>query len=124
MSKLHPDDHKLFELVNEATLFLADWFDLPLKSIRPLSVEQSEHLYGKCSKRGNVWLRVRGSTSGHWDCKPDYAYVIADLIAHELAHLRHQKHCELWFILYADILGVLASSTYYAKIRTEVKKIK
>lgn len=117
MKHLHPDDHELFYAVKSITREYALVFDLKLKSVKPMKLRNAEGVVGTCSKDGQIRIRLRASTDGKWDKKRDLPYQIVDTIAHELAHLLHQKHRNEWFKMHGSILYRLALDGVLDRIR-------
>lgn len=109
MSNLCKKDRELYLTVHKIMFDLAQANDLKLHSVRPLEKRKCEWYFGRCSKRGNIRLRLRDVRNGKW-AERDEVYQIVDTMAHELAHLYSQQHGIGWFRAHAHLLQQMASS--------------
>jgi predicted metal-dependent hydrolase len=114
---LHKDDRELWSFVEKVIWDYASIYGLAIWGVKPVKRRNTHDRYGQCSKNGIVRLSLRTFSHGRWDKRPELAYEIVDTIAHELAHLRHQKHTAPWLRLYAVILGRLSQSDVLQKIK-------
>lgn len=117
MKHLHKDDRELWVFVEKVIWRYAGLFDLPIEEVKPVKRKNTHDRYGQCSKNGVVRIALRTFSRGRWSKRPELSYQIVDTIAHELAHLREQKHGALWIRLYADILAHLSTTTVLWKIK-------
>lgn len=112
--KIKKKDRELWQYVCETLHTYADNFDLKLKKVRPLKKKWLGLYVGSCSKRGVLRMSVRDAD----------AYSLIDLMAHELAHLRHQKHSSKWFELHFHILDLMRVNGVYRHLREILGKKK
>jgi len=118
MSKhIHKHDRKLWSFCEQVVWTYASLYDLTISDVKPVKRKNAGNRFGQCSKHGIVRLTLRDFSHGHWARRPELAYEIVDTIAHELAHLRHQKHDSAWLKLYANILAGLSSTKVLQKIK-------
>ena len=118
---LHPDDVALWHFVEKVVYRLAHDYCLKLGGVRPVKRRKTASIHGFCSKKGVVSIAVRTFRKGRWERKPELAYQIADTIAHEVAHLRHNNHRTAWFRLYASMLATVAGGRTYSTLRRLTK---
>jgi predicted metal-dependent hydrolase len=107
-------DKKLWEFVEATTWKYARQLNLPLRKVKPLPPEK--WFYGDCSSDGRIRIQIAFQGSPR-DCFRLHAYQILDTIAHELAHLRHNKHRPDWFQLHVAILGQMEQDGVYKRLR-------
>jgi predicted metal-dependent hydrolase len=110
--RIKKKDRELWQYVCETLHTYADNFDLKLKKVRPLKEKWLGLYVGSCSKRGILRFSVRDAEGELLE-----AYSLIDLMAHELAHLRHQKHSSKWFELHFHILDLMRVSGVYRDLR-------
>jgi predicted metal-dependent hydrolase len=117
MKHVHKADRRLWSFVEQVVWTYASLYDLAISEVKPVKRKNAHDRYGQCSKHGVVRIAVRTFSDGKWDKRPELAYEIVDTIAHELAHLKHQKHNIAWLRLYANILAGLSSTSVLQKIK-------
>lgn len=92
---LHEDDVKFFDRVVRVMRDMALKYELPLKTVVPLTdirLLGANGAAGLCSHDGNIGLVLRlRETNGEWTAPVTHAKVW-EVAAHELAHLKHFNH--------------------------------
>lgn len=114
---VHPDDCKLWIFVEETVRKFAAVYRLELRDVRPVKKKESCEIHGFCSRKKVISISLRTFLDGHWDKRPELAYVIVDTIAHELAHLKYNNHKAQWHRLYINILASIAAGRTLSRIR-------
>jgi predicted metal-dependent hydrolase len=119
---LHKKDAGIFSALQEWAFLYAEIFNLPIKSVRALEKKKCARYFGRCSKKGNIRIRVRESgVDGEWKGR-DEAYQIIDTLSHELAHLWEQSHNDDWFSLHTAILERMSLDGIYVRLRKITEK--
>jgi hypothetical protein len=116
MKHLHKKDRALFRFVQEVMFDYSHKLAAPLVSVKPLEKEKCARYFGRCSRRGNIHLRVRNVKRGEWAGR-DEAYQIIDTMAHEMAHLWSQEHGALWFAHHVMVLAAFSRDGIYKQIK-------
>ena len=93
-------DERVWDKPQALAFTYADEFELPLDSISFLPPKKT--FYGDCSGDGHIRISLR---------RPDGsalpAYMLLDILAHELAHLRTLEHDGEWMLLFTEILSAM-----------------
>ncbi len=109
--RLHPDDRKLFLFIRTELIFLARYFELPLRRLELMPRRHTGTRRGDCSEEGIIRITLRDGDDR------EAPHSIADTMAHELAHLKHWKHRDDWLKLYGKILVELAERKTIDRLR-------
>lgn len=91
---LHPDDVLFFHEVAGAMRRVAKDYELPLRSITPLSMPEKgmADRLGDCTSSGDIRLVLRATIDGVWCELPRTPAEVWRTAAHELSHLKHLNH--------------------------------
>lgn len=94
LTNLHPDDLLFFNEVRIAMRRVAKQYDLPLKSIEPMTMplKSMADRLGDCSQTGNIRMVMRATVDGSWCEAPRTPERVWETAAHELAHLKYFDH--------------------------------
>lgn len=114
--KLKNRDKQLWAYVCTVLDNTATRFGFPLPDIRPIKKKWGGNYVGSCSKRNVLRIALRDC-----DGKLVEPYQLIDTIAHELAHLRSQKHGALWFHCHILVLTHLSNVGVYEDLRRIMK---
>lgn len=110
-------DIALWSFLVDSLAEYAAKFDLKLKEVKGPKKKWRGRYVASCSKRGVIRMRLRCSEETPYPGKRYEAYHYIDTMAHELAHLRHQKHSSEWFELYFQILDLMRVCGVYRDLR-------
>lgn len=110
--KIKKRDRALWQYLCERIHEHARDFNLALLKVRPLKRKWLGKYLGSCSKRGVIRIAVRDDRGNRLD-----AYSLIDTMAHEIAHLKHQKHTDKWFELYFQVLDLMRVGGAYRDLR-------
>ena len=94
---LHPDDHALYLRAKEMAFSLATSVGLKLDRFEPKRRPLFGNATGLCyvkERRISVMIRPKhyADAGGGWHKKPLSWKIIRNVVAHEVAHLKHPNH--------------------------------
>jgi predicted metal-dependent hydrolase len=113
---LHKGDRRLWRFVEFLVRRYSVLFGLELKRVIPMEREYTKRFRGLCSDEGVIRICVRTARNGRWNKKRDTRYEIFQVVAHELAHLKHFDHGEKWHTLYVNILARMTADEQFKKL--------
>lgn len=122
INRLHPDDYRLWSVVEGAVWRLVNLSKMRLDFVSPTSKKESIRAYGFCHVGDGfraIELSLRSWEKGKWGTR-EPAYLYLQTIAHEVAHLRHQDHSNAWFTEYIRLLNLAVSLNLLVDIQREL----
>jgi hypothetical protein len=111
--KLHPDDLLFFNEVVDKMRRVAKDYDLPLKTVAPLSMPKTgmADRMGDCAPwTGHINIVFRCTVDGQWCEHPLSPEEVWDTAAHELAHFRYAHHNEAFQTFRLEMLVALRNA--------------
>lgn len=106
---LHPDDVLFFHEVAGAMRRVAKDYQLPLRSISPLSMPETgmADRLGDCASSGDIRLVMRATLDGVWCEHPRTPDDVWRTAAHELTHLKHFNHGDAFWAFHHELLRAI-----------------
>lgn len=123
---LHPDDVLFFEEIKTAMQRVAKQYQLPLRSIEPMTMPEASMAdrMGDCTGTGDIRIVLRCTIDGAFCDAPMSPAEVWDTAAHELAHLRHMNHSTTFNELRLELLRALTNVELDHKERMIAKLVK
>lgn len=115
MPKVLTVDKPLWRFVKRTLFHYAALFNIRLKKVKVMPMHKP--WYGDCNNDGRVRVQIRFSSEEARFTGPLLPYHIIDTMAHELAHVRHNKHSPAWFRLHCQLLSAMEDDGVFKQLR-------